>query len=142
MDDFGGVVDVSGELRFERVDVLLHSLVAREKAVDEIVRRAAIYRDAGCDGIFVPYLVDTSEISMIVAAVDPLPLNVLAFPALPPAGELKRLGVRRLSAGTAISRAALALTKKLANDFLREGNSDAIFEATLSKIDMNGLLEK
>jgi 2-methylisocitrate lyase-like PEP mutase family enzyme len=123
-----------------RVDVLLFQLVPRERAVGEIVRRATLYRDAGCDGIFVPTLSAPEEIAAIVAAVDPLPLNVMAVRNLPPAVELKRLGVRRLSAGASIGRASIALTKRLATRFLEDGSSDAVFENIAEVVDMNGLL--
>ncbi len=38
----------------------------------------------------------------------------MALPGLPPVGELAALGVRRLSAGSALAQAALGLTRRLA----------------------------
>ena len=123
-----------------RVDVLLHRLVPFEQAIDEVIARAARYRDAGCDGIFVPMLIIPAEIERVARAIDPLPLNVLALPDLPPAAELRRLGARRLSAGASISKAANSLTRKLATGFLADGNSDAIYEHISDKTDMNALI--
>lgn len=122
-----------------RVDVLLQKLVPREKAIEEILVRAERYRDAGCDGIFVPLLSDPDEIRTVAAAIDPLPLNVMAIPGLAPAAELRRLGVRRLSAGPAIARAALSLTMQLAREFLANGDSDAVYSHIKDKTDMNAL---
>ena len=110
-----------------RTDVYLRRLVPPERAVEEVIARAARYRAAGCSGLFVPGLVAPEAIRTIAAAIDPLPLNVMAMPGLPVAAELRKLGVRLLSAGGAISMAAFGLTAQLAGDFLRSGSSDALF---------------
>ena len=110
-----------------RTDVYLRRLVPRERAIEEVISRAARYRAAGCSSLFVPGLVDAEAIRTLAAAVDPLPLNVMASPGLPAAAELRKLGVRRLSAGGAISMAAWALAAQLAEDFLRDGNSDVLY---------------
>lgn len=125
-----------------RVDVLLRNLVPREQAIDEIVARAARYRDAGCDGIFVPRLADRADIGTVAQAVDPLPLNVMAVPRLAPAAELRRLGVRRLSAGAAIARAAISLTVQLATGFLSDGQSDAVYGHIVDKTNLNALFAR
>jgi len=125
-----------------RVDVLLKQLVPREQAIDEAVKRAARYRDAGCDGIFLPLLSDPDEIRTVANAIDPLPLNVMAIPGLAPAAELKQFGARRLSAGPAVARAAISLTKQLATDFLANGNSDAVYSHVKDKTDMNALFPR
>jgi 2-methylisocitrate lyase-like PEP mutase family enzyme len=125
-----------------RVDVLLAQLVPRERAVDEILARAARYRDAGADGIFVPLLADPDEIRTVAGAIEPLPLNVMAVPGLAPATELRRLGVRRLSAGAAITRAAISLTIELASGFLADGDSNALYSRITDKTDLNALMRK
>jgi 2-methylisocitrate lyase-like PEP mutase family enzyme len=47
------------------------------------------------------------------------PLNVLAGPATPPLAELERAGVRRVSAGSSIARAAYGLARSSAIELLR-----------------------
>ena len=125
-----------------RVDVLLKKLVPRENAIEEAIARAARYRDAGCDGIFLPMLADPAEIQTVVQAIDPLPLNVMAVPGLPSATDLRRFGVRRLSAGAAIARAAISLTRQLATGFLADGVSDAFYSHITDKTDMNALFAR
>jgi len=125
-----------------RIDVYLKKLVPREQALDEGLRRAECYRAAGCDGIFLPLIADPNEIRTAVQAVDPLPLNVLATPTLPPAAGLRILGVRRLSAGSAIGRAATNLTRDVARQFLEDGDSDAMYTHIREMIDMNGLFPR
>ncbi len=112
-----------------RTDVLLRGLVPADRAVAEVAARAAQYRAAGCDGIFVPYLVEADAIRAVAAATDPLALNLMAVPHLPAAAELRSLGARRLSAGAAIAKAALGLTRRLAVDFLGHGRSDALMSS-------------
>ncbi|MGW4110254.1 isocitrate lyase/PEP mutase family protein [Actinosynnema sp. NPDC004786] len=83
---------------------------------ESTVTRALAYVDAGADGIFVPGLADERGIAALVAALD-VPLNVL--PVLPTA-TLRDLGVRRVSTGSLLFRAALAETVRTA-DAVRSG---------------------
>lgn len=125
-----------------RVDVILRGLASPERIIEEIVARAARYRDAGCDGIFVPKIADPNDIAAVAKAIDPLPLNVMAVPSLPPAAELKRLGARRLSAGAAIGRAAMSLAKRLTEGFLTDGRSAAIYEEIRDDTNLNALFPR
>lgn len=125
-----------------RTDVYLRRLVAAERAVETTLERATRYRAAGCDGLFVPLLIDAKEIRAIVAGIEPLPLNVMATSGLAPAAELASLGVRRLSAGGAIASAALGLTRQLASGFLAEGRSDAVRGQGVDYAAMNALLAR
>ena len=123
-----------------RIDIYLRALVPAERAVAASAERAARYRDAGCDGIFVPRLVEPDEIAALVTAAAPLPLNVLAVPGLAPAAELRASGVRRLSAGSAIAAAALGTARDLTTAFLQAGRSDPLFGAPIEYAKMNTLL--
>jgi len=126
-----------------RTDVILRGLVPADQVVDEVARRARLYREAGCDGLFVPRLADMTTVQAIVAAVDPLPLNPMAVPGLPPASTLRALGVRRLSAGSGLSEATLGYLRRLASEFLIEGASDRLFTPdNLSWSGMNALFPK
>lgn len=109
-----------------RTDVWLRKLASGEAAVTEALRRGAIYRDAGADGLFAPGVVEASEIRDLVEGAR-LPLNVLALPGLAPAADLEVLGVRRLSAGTGIAHAALAALKSATAAYLETGDSKALW---------------
>jgi 2-methylisocitrate lyase-like PEP mutase family enzyme len=121
-----------------RIDVYLHSLVPKERMLDESIARAKRYAQAGADGIFVPAAVEPEAIRAIAAAVAPLPLNVFVRPGLPAAAALKQLGVRRLSAAGGIAMSALALTKKLATEFLANGDA-ALFAPHVQGVTYPGL---
>lgn len=106
-----------------RTDVYLRGLVPKPRAVEETIARARQYRDAGCDGIFVPGVAASDEIRAIVDGVSPLPLNVMAVPGLPDAAALGTLGVRRLSAGSALASATFGRVRQMVAAFLRDGRT-------------------
>jgi len=135
---------VAGELGVElfinaRTDVYLRGLGPEAGRLAETLARAARYRDAGASGIFVPGLVEPAAITAVTSAID-LPLNLLAWPGLPSAPELARLGVRRLSAGSSIAQAALGHVRALAAAFLRDGHRDAPAAGAITHRDMNALI--
>lgn len=123
-----------------RTDTYLRGLVPPERAVDASLERAARYRAAGCDGIFVPKVSASAEVRALVGGVAPLPLNVLAWPGLAAAAELRAWGVRRLSAGSGIAAAALGTVRDLTIAFVRDGRSDDLFGAPIAYGTMNTLL--
>ena len=123
-----------------RTDVYLRDMSSGDGAVREVIRRAERYRAAGCDGIFVPGLVEGSAIEAIAAAIDPLPLNIMLMPGLPSHAVLREQGVRRLSAGSAIAQAGMGLTRRLVNDFLA-GSSDDMSTITVDYCSMNQLFQ-
>ena len=124
-----------------RIDTYLRRLVPVERAYDESVTRARLYREAGANSIFVPAVADAATIEKLVKAVV-LPLNLLAWPGLPDGGTLQRLGVRRLSAGSGIGKVVLNHTLGLAKAFLAEGRSEPFSEGSLSNPEINGLMRK
>ncbi len=113
-----------------RTDVYLRGIASGEAAIAEVVRRASLYRGAGCDGLFVPGLVAGAEIGAVASAIVPLPLNVMLVPDLPSTDALRTLGVRRLSAGAAIAQATLGCASRLASRFLT-GAMDEMFAAAV-----------
>jgi 2-methylisocitrate lyase-like PEP mutase family enzyme len=113
-----------------RTDVFLAEIGSPENRVGETIERAARYRAAGADGIFVPGLSESGAIKAIVPELK-MPLNVMSIPGLPSAKELKKLGVRRLSAGTAIAQAVWGRVAELATSFLANGDSKPFYKTTM-----------
>ena len=124
-----------------RTDVYLHGLAPEGKQVAETLARAKLYRNAGASGIFVPGVRDATEIKAIAAEAG-LPLNVMAWPGLPAAGELTQLGVRRLSAGGGIAQALWGKAATLADDFLKTGRSEPLGEGAMAYPAINALFGK
>jgi len=121
-----------------RTDVLLKGLVPAERAVAESVARGRLYRDAGADGLFVPRLADPASIRSVVAEVD-LPLNLLVVPGLAPVADLRLLGVRRVSAGSAIAQSAYALVRRSASELLGDGRYTEMLARPADYAELNRL---
>jgi 2-methylisocitrate lyase-like PEP mutase family enzyme len=96
-------------------------LVGRQDLFDTIQRLQA-YQDAGADVLYAPGLTTRDEIASVVRALE-RPVNVLiglkGF-ALSLA-DLSALGVRRVSTGSALSRAALGAFLRAARELLDYG---------------------
>jgi 2-methylisocitrate lyase-like PEP mutase family enzyme len=73
--------------------------------VDATVARLRAYAAAGADCVYAPAMTDLGEIARLVAAVAPLPVNVLLWGDLT-VEALARIGVRRVSTGAALAGAA------------------------------------
>ena len=108
-----------------RTDVYLQNLAPDDRKVEETLQRAALYKSAGADGLFVPASASPAHISQITAGTD-LPINLLAWPGLPRVSELAKLGVRRLSVGSGISQIAWRQIANLAEAFLADGDSELL----------------
>jgi 2-methylisocitrate lyase-like PEP mutase family enzyme len=74
-------------------------------ALEEALRRVSAFADAGADGVFVPGVTDDAAIATLVEKAG-VPLNVLFVPGLS-LDRLAALGVRRVSTGSLLFRAAL-----------------------------------
>ena len=122
-----------------RTDVYVRNLVPVERRLEETLARAERYRAAGADGIFVLGLTEPAAIRTIAASVQ-LPLNVLARADLPAATELAALGVRRLSAGSAIAEVMYGRMAALAADFLRTGISAPLLADAMPYREINALM--
>ena len=99
-------------------------LVGRPDLKDTIKRLQA-YQDAGADVLYAPGVTSKDDIAAIVRSVD-RPVNVvmgLQGVKLSLA-ELSEIGVKRISVGSALSRAALGAFLRAANEMLEKGTFD------------------
>ena len=72
----------------------------------ETIRRLVAYAEAGADCLYAPGVRAPSDIAAIVNAVAPKPVNVLVGGDYLTVAQLADLGVRRISVGGALARAA------------------------------------
>jgi 2-methylisocitrate lyase-like PEP mutase family enzyme len=93
-------------------DVLLTAraecyLVGHPRPLEESLRRLEAYARAGADVLYAPGASSRGDIKAVVTAVAPKPVNVLAGSNFGLAlSDLAELGVRRISVGSALARAA------------------------------------
>jgi 2-methylisocitrate lyase-like PEP mutase family enzyme len=80
-------------------------LVGHPDPLRESIRRLQAYAEAGADVLYAPGVRQRADIQAVVAAVHPKPVNVLATAGLT-VGDLAELGVRRVSVGSSLARAA------------------------------------
>lgn len=122
-----------------RTDVYLKALVPAERALEETLARGRLYREAGADGFFVPWASSIDAIAKIASTID-LPLNALTFHDLPPVVALKQAGVRRLSAGAGMARAAMGAMRRAALDLLN-GHYDVMNTEAEGCPNLNALMQ-
>jgi methylisocitrate lyase len=80
--------------------------IAGRPDLAETMRRLVAYAEAGADCLYAPGVRAMSDISAIVKAVAPRPVNVLVGTDFTTVGQLAEAGVRRISVGGALARAA------------------------------------
>ncbi|HEX3810342.1 MAG TPA: isocitrate lyase/phosphoenolpyruvate mutase family protein [Rhizomicrobium sp.] len=119
-----------------RADVYLANLVPDDAKLAELIRRGKLYAQAGADGFFAPAMTNIEDIGKVVREVD-LPLNILLMRATPPLAQMKEAGVRRISAGALIGRAAYGKAVRAVKMLLDEGEGGAIFETSNDCPDFN-----
>ncbi|TAL68619.1 MAG: isocitrate lyase/phosphoenolpyruvate mutase family protein [Bacteroidetes bacterium] len=109
-----------------RTDSFYTSSGSPQEKLSESIKRGNKYRKAGADCIFVQPVWEKETISTLVKEIN-APINILANPGigagvLPPSvRELQDLGVARLSLGSGLMKATLALIKKVADELSEKG---------------------
>ena len=121
-----------------RTDVFLaHAYENDDDGIAQTVERAKAYIAVGADSIFVPGVSKPELITQLVKAID-APLNVLAGAATPPVGELRRLGVHRISLGSGTIGYVLAMFKDIALE-VRDHGTFGFLADRISHADLNAL---
>jgi 2-methylisocitrate lyase-like PEP mutase family enzyme len=95
--------------------------VAGRPDLDETIRRLQAYADAGADCLYAPGIDTAEQVSAVVAAVAPKPVNLLANAPFVTVAEAADLGVRRVSVGGTLARTAWAGFLAAAEDIANEG---------------------
>jgi 2-methylisocitrate lyase-like PEP mutase family enzyme len=113
-------------------------LVGIEDPLAESIRRLQAYAQAGADVLYAPGAQERGDIAAIVSAVAPKPVNVLmsANTGLR-LSDLAELGVRRVSVGSSLARAAWGGFMRAAKLMAEEG-SFAGLEGSAPFAELNG----
>jgi len=93
--------------------------------IDETISRLQAYASAGADCLYAPGIRTTEHIRRVVESVAPKPVNLLVGSASPlSVAEIAALGVRRISVGGALARAAWAGFMRAAKTLAEQGRFD------------------
>ena len=111
-----------------------------DEAFAETVGRANAFRDAGADCLFVPGVKDPDLIRRLVTEING-PLNILAGEGSPDIATLASLGVRRVTFGATIARAAYATLERAAMELATSGTYGFMAHSAVHG-DMNRLLSR
>jgi 2-methylisocitrate lyase-like PEP mutase family enzyme len=116
-------------------------IVGRRDLKDTIARLQA-YQEAGADVLYAPGLTSKEDIAAVVGAVD-RPVNVLMGLAgvRLSAAELSQIGVKRISVGSALSRAALGAFLRAARE-MREQGTFTFADEAVSYRDLSAMFDR
>lgn len=118
------VIDASLEnvVLVARTEILLVDPSAISPAIDKLVA----FAEAGADCLYAPGVREAGEIAAIVKAVAPRPVNVVMMRSGLSLRRLEDLGVRRVSIGGALARAAWARIISVLADIRDKGSFEGL----------------
>ena len=119
-----------------RTDVYLQELVEPEMRLEETINRLRRYIESGADGVFVPGLTNSKDISAISSSFE-APLNIMIASYKANFRELKASGASRISVGPNSFIDTYAMLPKLAKRLV-----DTADENTISYDYMNSLFQE
>jgi len=122
-----------------RIDVFLRRAGEESGRLAETLDRARAYLDAGASGIFVLGVSDAETIAALTGAIA-APVNVGGGPGGLSVAELGKLGVARVSMGSAIPEAAYALVDRAARELLATGTYESVRKSFDYSV-INGLMK-
>jgi 2-methylisocitrate lyase-like PEP mutase family enzyme len=107
--------------------------------LDDTIARLKAYSEAGADCLYAPGIRTKEQISAVVKAVAPKPVNLLiGWPSDLTVADVAALGVRRISVGGALARSAwggfVKTAKLIAEDGKFEGLAGAMSGNELNKL--------
>ena len=105
--------------------------------LDDVIRRLKAYKAAGADCLYAPGIRTREQIEAVVKAVAPKPVNFLAGWALDfTVNDIAAIGVRRISVGGLLARAAMHAFIRAATEIANDGKFDG-FAGLISNAELN-----
>ena len=110
--------------------------------LSDTIRRLQAYQDAGADVLYAPAIKNPDDVATLVRSVD-RPVNVLmGMPAMNLSlAQLAAIGVKRITVGSALARAAVGGFLRAAREIRENGTFHFNDEAASSK-EINALLDR
>jgi 2-methylisocitrate lyase-like PEP mutase family enzyme len=105
--------------------------------LDEATRRLKAFADAGADCLYAPGIKTREQIEAVVKAVAPKPVNLLmSWAGGFTVADIEGMGVRRISVGGTLARAAMHAFIKSARAIAEQGTFDS-FAGVISNAELN-----
>ena len=123
-----------------RVDLYIKNVGDPASRFDETVLRGKAYLAAGADCIYPFGLADLGAIARLVKALDNAPINIVARAGTPPAAELERIGVSRISIASSATLAVMSLIKRIGEGLRATGTFD-VLEHSMNRPEAQKLFE-
>lgn len=100
-----------------RTDLYWLNIGDSSTRLQEAIKRARAYQDAGADCIFIPGLTDRKIIKKIREEIS-CPINLLVDPEMPSLSVLSEIGIERLSCGSVPFRATLTYLRTISEEIV------------------------
>jgi 2-methylisocitrate lyase-like PEP mutase family enzyme len=100
--------------------------IAGRPDLGETIRRLVAYAEAGAECLYAPGIRAREEVRAIVEAVAPRPVNVLVHGDFTTVAEMAAAGVRRISVGGALARAAWTGFLEAAREIAERGTFSSL----------------
>lgn len=123
-------IDLTGEdvILVARTEILLSDPTRVSQAIDKLVA----FADAGADCLYAPGVIEKADIASMVRAVAPKPVNLLVMRPDATQAEIADLGVRRISVGGGLARAAWGAVMRMA-EAMKAGSFEGLASGTSNK---------
>jgi 2-methylisocitrate lyase-like PEP mutase family enzyme len=114
--------------------------IAGRPDLKETIRRLTAYADAGAECLFAPGIRSRADITAIVSAVAPKPVNIVVGTDFSTVADLAAMGVRRISVGGSLARTAWTGFLQAAREIAEQGTFTGLGRA-IPSADLNRLFD-
>ncbi|MBE5101637.1 MULTISPECIES: isocitrate lyase/PEP mutase family protein [Priestia] len=108
--------------------------------LDSTLKRVKAYEEAGADCIFIPGVVDIDTIKKFRQETS-CPINLLVGSDTPSLDTLSKIGIERISSGSAPFRATITLLKKISEAIMNDGNFKPMIDDVVTYGNLTELLK-
>ena len=106
--------------------------------LDETIRRLKAFAELGADCLYPPGIRTREQITAVVKAVAPKPVNLLVSTSAFTVAEIAAMGVRRISVGGTLARVAWTAVMQSARQIAETGKFDS-FAGVIPNSELNAL---
>jgi len=124
-----------------RTDIYLMPIGDEKTRYERTLERLKAYRKAGADCLFAPGLCDKELIGKLVRDLG-APVNILLSTGCPPLRELEKMGVARVSSGSAAMRVALGALRRFSKELAGMGSYEESLKEAVPYGELNEMMAR